>query len=130
MRFVGRLVLCVVLALAAGCGDDEPSAKPDASDATPDASDAKPDAGDGKPDAGDPKPDAGGTKPDASDSKDCPASGEPAVAGCPCFKPRGDYCCGVGSGMSCGRTMIWSPFDDSPCHPDDEDAGPMIECRR
>lgn len=115
--------------MAASCGDDAPESNPDASDAKPDASQAKPDASDAKPDASDTKADASHDVPDASDTKNCPESGEPAVAGCPCKKPRGSYCCGVGYGMSCGKDMIWNPFDDSPCHPDDEDAGPMIECR-
>ena len=134
MDYLRSCTLAVLLALAASCGDDAPESKPDASDAKPDASDAKPDASDAKPDASHARPDASDTTPDAShdasDAKNCPESGEPAVAGCPCKKPRGFYCCGVGYGMSCGKDMIWNPFDDSPCTPEDEDAGPMIECRR
>jgi hypothetical protein len=95
------LLAVAMFTLVAGCGDDD--------------AEKKPDAGNAKPDAGD---------------KDCPASGEPAVEGCPCTGHSGEYCCGVGRGVICERTKVWITFYDSPCHPADEDAGtPSIECR-
>lgn len=115
------LVAFALLAVGLSCGDDDPASSPDAGDSVPDASGSVPDAGSSMPDAG-------GAKPDASTPKDCPASGVPAIYGCPCGAHDGFYCCGVGSGRVCGKDKIWGSFEDSPCHPDDQDAGKPIEC--
>ena len=141
------LPLLAAVLLSFGCGDDadppapKPDAsheKPDASHAKPDASDAKPDASDSKPDASASKPDGSVSKPDASVAKECPASGEPAKPGCPCKRPEGDYCCSIGSGMTCGSDKIWQAFDDGPCDASPENDGgaagwtprvPIIMCK-
>ena len=58
---------------------------------------------------------AGDSSMKSMDARVCPASGLPAFDGCPCMRPIGDYCCGIGYGVTCTDAGIWHSYIDGPC---------------
>ncbi len=122
------LFSCHVVA-AVGCGDERSLIHTDAGIIYSDAGVIHSDAGVIHSDAGRAGRDASA---EVTEGSACPPSGEPAMDGCPCHRPEGDYCCFIGTGVHCSDEGVWSVFFDSPCYygvnaPEDDAGNPLFD---